>query len=69
MPGSVAGPPVGSPEPVGAQGWSHRSGAPGRCGPDPPGDGPGGAGLPGDPGRPCHRDPSTAGSVAAPGLR
>jgi hypothetical protein len=31
-PGSGAEPPVGSPEPTGAQGGSHHSGAPGHAG-------------------------------------
>ena len=67
MPGSGAGPPVGSPERAGAQGWRHRSGAPGQCGPDPPGAGPTGVGLPGDPGLLWPPGFLGVGAAAAPG--
>ena len=69
MPGSGAGPPVGSPGPAGARGWSRRLDAPEQCAPEPPGAGPTGAGLPGYRGR-RWRPGFPAGRVAAaPGPR
>ena len=69
MPGSGAGPPVGSPERAGAQGRRHRSGAPGRCGPDPPGAGPTGVELPEDPSHQWRPGFPAVGAAAAPGPR
>lgn len=69
MPGSGAGPPAGSPGPAGAQGWRHRSGAPGQCGPDSPGAGPTGAGLPGDQVRRWRPEFAAIGAAAVPDPR